>query len=322
MSEFHSAFSDLIEQFIAYRIASGTWNTINYEYYIKRFDTFCAEKYPDMPLSQVMIDDWCSCHPNEMNRSRNTRIRVVTAFIKYLRKRNLAEVEPPQLFASEPHTYIPHSFKEEELRRFFYECDHIQPKTKRLESILPKYICPVLFRLLYSSGIRTTEARQLARKNVDLTHGILDIQRSKGYDQHYVALHPSLTALLQQYDNFIDKIQPNREYFFQAVSGKCFEHGWLETWFRTIWKKANPDIDNVTAYQLRHHYATTNINSWDTDSFEFSDKLLYLAKSMGHRWTHSTLHYYSIVPRLADTIKDASENGFNDIITEVSYEEE
>ena len=255
MSKFHSAFSNLIEQLISYRIASGTWNTINYEYCIKRFDA-----------------------------------------IKYLRKRNLIEVETPALL--------------------------VQPKTKRLKSILSKYICPVLFRLLYSSGIRTTEARQLARKNVDLTHGILDIQRSKGYDQHYVALHPSLTALLQQYDNFIDKIQPNREYFFQIVSGKWFDHSWLETWFRTLWKKANPDIDNVTAYQLRHHYATTNINSWDTDSFEFIDKLLYLAKSMGHRWTQSTLHYYSIVPRLADTIKDASESGFNDIITEVSYEEE
>ncbi|MBO5199873.1 MAG: integrase, partial [Clostridia bacterium] len=193
MSEFHSAFSNLIEQFISYRIASGTWNTINYEYCIKRFDAFCAKNYPNMPLSQEMVDDWCSCHPNEMNRSRNTRIRVITAFIKYLRKRNLTEVETPALLVNEPHTYIPHSFKEEELRRFFYECDHIQPKTKRLESILPKYICPVLFRLLYSSGIRTTEARQLARKNVDITHGILDIQRSKGYDQHYVALHPSIT---------------------------------------------------------------------------------------------------------------------------------
>lgn len=58
-----------------------------------------------------MVDDWCSCHPNEMNRSRNTRIRVITAFIKYLRKRNITEVETPALLVNEPHTYIPHSFK-------------------------------------------------------------------------------------------------------------------------------------------------------------------------------------------------------------------
>lgn len=57
MSEFHLAFSNLIEQFITYRIASGTWNTI--------------------PLSQDMVEDWCICHPNELNRSRNTRIMML-----------------------------------------------------------------------------------------------------------------------------------------------------------------------------------------------------------------------------------------------------
>ena len=48
---------------------------------------------------------------------------------------------------------------------------------------------PVFFRLLYSSGIRTNEARLLLKENVDLRRGILDIQYSKGHDQHYIVLH-------------------------------------------------------------------------------------------------------------------------------------
>lgn len=322
MSVFRSGFADLINQFICYRKASGTWNEINYEYYLQRFDNFCADNFPGSPLIQDMVDEWCIKRETELNRSRNTRIRVLGTFIRYLQKRGLTDVEPATLLTNEPHTYIPHAFTEQELQRFFYECDHIQPKRNWMNSVLPKYVCPVLFRLLYSSGIRTTEARLLRRSNVDLEHGILDIQESKGYDQHYVALHPSVTELLSQYDEFIDKLQPDREYFFQTAKGKYFEHSWLETWFRKLWQKANGNVVSATAYELRHHYATTNINSWDIDSFDFSDKLLYLAKSMGHRWTYSTLHYYSIVPRLADTIKETSENGFNDIIAEVFYEEE
>jgi hypothetical protein len=73
---------------------------------------------------------------------------------------------------------------------------------------------------------------------------------------------------------------------------------------------------------IRHNYAITNINNWAEDTFEFSDKLNYLSKSMGHRWTESTLYYYSIVPRLADTIQEKTEVGFNDIVPEVAYEEE
>ena len=38
---------------------------------------------------------------------------------------------------------------------------------------------PRILWLLYSSGIRTTEARLLMRRSVDFGHGVLDIQKSK-----------------------------------------------------------------------------------------------------------------------------------------------
>ena len=322
MKNYRSGFVDFIEQFIIYRKSSGAWNESNYGYCLLKFDNYCADKYPNSPLTQEMVDQWCEKKGREINRSRNTRIRVVRAFISYLRKRGLTNVEEPPLLTNEPHTYIPHAFTLEELQRFFYECDHIKTAHQDLRAQLSKLVCPVMFRLLYSSGIRTTEARLLRRKDVDLNHGILDIQESKGYDQHYVALHPSMTDLLKRYDKTVERLQPNRDYFFQSPNGKNYEHGWLEQMFRKLWKKANGDNTAATAYELRHNYATTNINSWDNDSFEISDKLNYLAKSMGHRWTSSTLHYYSIVPRLAETIKNASEIGFNDIISEVNYEKE
>ena len=75
------------------------------------------------------------------------------------------------------------------------------------------------------------------------------------------------------------------------------------------------------AYDLRHHYATTNINSWNIDAFEFSDKLNYLSKSMGHRNIESTLYYYSIVPALADIIFEKTSAGMDLILPEVSDDE-
>lgn len=76
------------------------------------------------------------------------------------------------------------------------------------------------------------------------------------------------------------------------------------------------------SYFLRHHYAITNINSWVDDGFEFNDKLHNLSKSMGHRSIESTRYYYSIVPRLADTLREKTETGFNIIVPEVVYDEE
>lgn len=70
-----------------------------------------------------------------------------------------------------------------------------------------------------------------------------------------------------------------------------------------------------------HHYAIVNINRWTNDDFGFSDRLHYLSKSMGHRSIEATRYYYSIVPRLADTLRDKTEDGFNAIVPEVPDDE-
>jgi len=129
-----------------------------------------------------------------------------------------------------------------------------------------------------------------------------------------------MTSLLKQYDTAVKELEPERTYFFESIKGNHYSRDWVEDNFKALWKRANGDVKAV-AYDLRHHYAITNINSWSEDTFEFSDKLHYLSKSMGYRWIKSTLYYYSIVPRLAETLREKTENGFNAIVPEVDYEE-
>lgn len=323
MNPYRSVFSDAIEKFVGYRRAAGSWNN-GYAVNIRLFDHFCADNYPGMPLCQEMVDSWCRKRETENNRSCYTRILVIRAFISYLHGRSLTDIIPPKPPKREKTKYVPHYFSHDELVRFFHECDSIVAYKGRPDCMHRKITVPVFFRLLYSSGIRTTEARLLYREDVDLHHGILNIRQSKGYDQHYVALHQSMTELLMRYDNAADKLQPNRTYFFESLMGKCYSHYWVIDNFNLLWNRANGDNAHATAYDLRHNYASANINSWEGDTFGFSDRLLYLSKSMGHRFTKSILYYYSIVPGMADTIHEKTETGFNSIIPdpEVAYEEE
>lgn len=320
MSTYYSCFRDKIEMFVDYRKASGVWNN-NYEYNLAAFDKFCANQYPfEKDICQEMIDVWCKRKGRELNRSCNTRNRPIRAFIKFLRKRGMTTVEPPQLLKPEPITYVPHAFTEDELSRFFIECDNIV--AENAAQALEKFTCPVLFRLLYSSGIRTTEARFLMRGDVNLLQGVLNIRKSKGYDQHYVALHKSMTDLLIRYDEAVSVLQPNRKFFFESPKGCEYSKEWLTNTFNKLWIKANGTSNKAVPYQLRHHYATTNINSWDgEDGFAFSDKLNYLSKSMGHRHVASTIYYYNISPRLTDILKDKTEPKTNIMIPEMDYEE-
>jgi integrase len=111
---------------------------------------------------------------------------------------------------------------------------------------------------------------------------------------------------------------PDRAYFFPArkKNGGFHTAAWVQRNFNELWRQQNSA--NAVPYELRHNYAIENINGWIDAGFDFSAKLLYLSKSMGHSVIESTKYYYSLVPRLANVL--ASHTDEDETIPEVRYE--
>ena len=226
-------------------------------------------------------------------------------------------VEPPFVLPFIKTGYIPHAFSKEELLRFFDACDSIAGN-RTPEQRMRRITLPVFFRLLYSSGIRTTEARLLRVQDVDLETGMLDIKLSKGYNQHYVVLHDTMLSLMKKYNESINKIFPGRIYFFPSRINSCHTRQWVQVNFQKLWR--NVSSSYATAYELRHNYAIENINKWIGCGMEFNTKFLYLSKSMGHSVFESTKYYYSLVPDLADIIRQNTNISFESIIPNINNE--
>ena len=319
LNKYVSCFAPLIESFLSYRKVSENWRSVTYEPNLLLFDRYCKVGYPDDDApSQKMIDNWCEQRNTESNNSCRARINAVISLVQYARSRGLTTLVPPVAPRTERSIYIPHAFTDEELAKFFNACDNltgIESPASRSRRIT----VPVFFRLLYSSGIRTTEARMLSTDDIDMEHGIINVRKSKGYCQHFIALHDSMTELLRKYDAAIKDIYPLRTYFFPASESKCHTAYWAERNFRECWFKDNKA--HAIPYELRHHYATANINNWVEDGFGFDAKFLYLSKSMGHSVIESTKYYYSLVPRLSDILEDRTNTDFEDIVPEVRHEE-
>lgn len=320
MNKFTSFLAPLMQAYVSYQKASGRWNEASYEPNLVLFDRYCKRKHPKASLlTQEMADEWCRKRDTETNNSCRSRIYVVASFIRYLRKRGKTEIVEPQLPRKERRTYTPHAFTETELENFFRACDSLPSTPCTPQQRSRKITIPVFFRLLYSSGIRTNEARMLHTKDVDLDHGILNIRYSKGHAQHYVALHDSMLALLKKYNAEMQKQYPERTYFFPARGDSLHTRQWVQTNFREMWDKYNGS--HATAYELRHHYATENINHWTDEGFGFEAKLLYLSKSMGHSTLESTKYYYSLVPALTEILEEKTSMDDHNMIPEVEYEE-
>ncbi len=322
MPKFTSFLAPLIQDYMTYQKASGRWNDASYEPNLLLFDRYCQTHYPDATsLSPAMIDAWCGQRETETNNSCRSRIYVVVSFIKFLRTRGKTRVMPPDPPRKESRTYIPHAFTETELTNFFRACDTLPLP---VGSYTPdqrsrRITIPVFFRLLYSSGLRTNEARLLRVEDMDGPHGILNIRYSKGHAQHYVVLHDSMRDLMTRYDTAIRRWYPQRTYFFPARGDSYHTRQWVQTNFRALWDQANPS--QATAYALRHHYAIENINHWTDEGFGFDAKLLYLSKSMGHRTIESTKGYYALVPGLADILEEKTGATFDTIVPEVTDED-
>lgn len=320
MKNYRSVFSSDIEKFIRKRKLAENWND-NYDTNLRIFDNFCADHYPGEFLNQEMINEWCGKRKTEDNGSCHSRIAAVIQFVRFMIDQGY-DLQEPYNPKPRKHNYIPHFFTEDELTKFFDACDSIVLYDRSLTKKIRKIQIPVLFRLLYSTGIRTTEARLLKRCDVDLVNGVLNIQKSKGYDQHYVALHESMTEILIMYDETINKLQPDRTYFFENASGKHYEKTFVSKNFAKMWKAAGL-TGNAIPYEFRHNYVIENIMSWDDDCFLTFDKLLFLQKSLGHRNVSSTLYYFSLAPTMADKLYEKSNDNFNEIVPEVwDYAEE
>jgi integrase len=312
MRELTSQIAPLIREYVSYRQASGRWSD-SYAETMGLFDKHCKTNYPDVKeLTQPMVDDWCVKRETESNNSCRRRIHPISSFILFLQKRDMTAVVIPPMPRFEVATYIPHAFTADELTKFFNACDTLpyrpskQDKSRRLT-------LPVFFRLLYSSGIRTNEARLLRRNEVDLVQGVLNIKYSKGHTQHFVVLHDSMLQLMQLYDTAITGLYSNRTYFFPTGVDSHHTSAWVSTNFKKMWFQSNSAY--AVPYELRHNYAVENINKWTDDGFEFNAKLLYLSKSMGHSSIESTKYYYSLVPRLADILTAHSNE--DEVIPEV-----
>lgn len=320
MRSFQSPIAPLIQSFIRYRKASDHWNESSSEPNLLIFERYCLMNYPCFTeLTQEMVDNWCRQRDTELNESCRVRIGPVVGFVRYLKERGLTDIREPVIPKKERRTYIPHAFTEQELTDFFHECDRLGAYPRNGPVLTRKLTVPVFFRLLYSSGIRTTEARLLRKTDVDLDHGILDIRYSKGRNQHYIVLHDSMLELMLQFDTAIEKIHPNRTYFFPARNDSFHKRSWVRDNFHDIWCRVNKTY--ATAYELRHHYAVENINRWAGIGVTFNDKLLYLSKSMGHTTIESTKYYYSIVPGLSQILSQKTETRFNWIVPEVEDDE-
>lgn len=313
-------FDDMLNFYANYRKSSDFKDVIPKTLY--RFYFISAEHFGDITsLRQEMVDDWLRQKSTESKNSYHARVSPIISFLKFVKEKKWTDITIPKIPKSPQNNAAPHIFTKDELSRFFKACDEQQVSDNSLPKKLNKLAVPVFFRLLYGTGMRPNECRCLAAEGVDLRNGIITIHESKGYRERRIPVHHSLLEILCRYDSAVSMLLPDRRVFFPAFGDKVYSHKWVGDNFHRLWYKYN--TTGAVAYDFRHNFAISNINSWINVESDIHTLMVALSKYMGHRTFASTMYYYSIVPKLADIIENQSEESFNNIVPNLTdYEEE
>ena len=313
-----SPVADALERYIAYCRAAGAMGDTTHQC-LRFFNDYCAKNNSEGKATvEEMVAGWCTKRNSESNSSFNKRIAPIRSFIRYTNRVNQSMLELPEYLPYEKKKFIPHPYTKEELQKLFYAADHLSTGSRYygFQFKVRKLIIPVMLRLLYSTGMRTCELIKLSCKDVDLEYGVINIEKTKGYDQHRIALHQSMWNLLRRYEDEISQLIPNRTAFFPNEFGNFLGRTWITYHFGNIWKQISDEPARV--YDLRSNYAVANINSWKYTEHEWFDKLLYLSRTMGHSCVASTTYYYNLVPLFAEQLYEMTESDISEILPDLS----
>ena len=319
--KYSSVFAAYISGLVATKRASG-YTYESAEYYLHRFDSYCSVHGGSSPFSRDLVIGWAKSKDEEDPGTHRVRMSVVRELGKYMQSLGVSDAFVlPSALHRKMDRYVPHFFTKEELTAFFRACDSLKPHAGMHARHL---VLPVFFRLLYCCGLRTCEARRLRVEDVDLPRGTIDIIGSKRHSSRRMPIPEDLLGLFRTYDARVSAIYPGRIYFFPTTRSECYRRSSISVVFRAIWKDAglvHRFGNKPRAYDLRHHFALSNLNRWIASGVDVSSRVAHLSRYMGHSCIESTDYYLHLVPEFFQTFSEKVRTT-EAVLPEVDYEQQ
>ena len=147
-----------------------------------------------------------------------------------------------------------------------------------------------LLMVIYSAGLRVSEALNLKIKDIDSQRMQIQVRNAKGGKDRHSLLSESLLPLLREY---FQLYQP-KEYLFEGERGGAYSARSAQSVLRQAVSKTNIR-KRVTLHTLRHSFAT-HLLEGGTD-------LRYIQTLLGHNSSKTTEIYTHVSTKALGEIK-------------------
>lgn len=309
---FVSQFASSMEEFIRFRCSLG-YKRITYETDLLRLDKFIAEHFPnENSITKDLVMTWIEALPTSANA------RIVRLFAQYLVNIGTDAFILPANFVVCKNKAVPYILSDDELNRLFRSIDKLSSMQRicRIENAVP-----VMFRLIYTCGLRPAEGITIKREKVSESTGRILITATKKNRERTVIMSDDMNAYMEKYLSVWELSHGDNPYLFPHGDG-CITYHQARDYFRSCWRDANPNVElcalpKLCIYDLRHRFATENIMRWTEQKMNIPALLPYLKTYMGHANITGTEYYLHLMPERISIYQEAVWNDLTKLIPEV-----
>lgn len=310
---FISAFAGEIGVFLDYRQATGI--CIDQDIlYLKKLDAFLEDnKIPLIGFGPEVSTSWRSRCDRESGHGHYMRINFTKRFFEFLFVKGykvalLRDVRPPKS------NFVPHIYTDDEIDRYFQAVDAYDSPGNPKNKIQ----LTVLFRLLYSCGLRVTETLMIRIKDVDIEEGIIRLRVTKGSKERYAVLSESMHALLKEYADKTFYLLGKDDFIFSNRKGSALRRDWLEeVHSRLLCMAGIPSASAAGStkrlHDWRHTHAVGAFKQMVERGHDMYVALPILSAYMGHASITATERYLRLAVNLYPYLQEKFNTTLEDV---------
>jgi len=277
---------------------------------LSRLDTLLAMHRIRKPaeLKTHHIHEWLG----QMRCNKDVQLKhisVLKRFVDYLMSVGVVSNNPVISVLQEHGTICQKKFRpliltEKQIVSIIEESKTLPPN--HLFTLRPQ-VCHTLLTLIYTLGLRNSEARNLRFCDVDMRKNTLYIEATKFYKSRLLPFGPHVCRCLQKYISVRRKLfspVKDDDPLFVTYRRYPISESVLCTVLKLLAKRMLPPSSQLPrVHDLRHNFAVHRLLKWYQNDDDVQSKLILLSTFMGHAEISSTEVYLTIT---LDLLKEAN----------------
>jgi integrase len=265
---------------------------------LKEFDDFAnTDSLDDPRITEEFIQKWRSTRVADCDSTLYTKYSVWSQLTTMM-SRNGCACFIPRLPKQPKRDFTPYIFTGEQIKAIFEACDNYRLYDTRMGTAL--IAMPAMLRLLYSTGIRISEALSIKNKDIRLKEHVIYLRKTKNGSERVVPVCDTLAIVLAQYVTYRNRMPvkgldaPDYPLFVKS-DGTVFNANTVYQHFKKLLAQCGiPHIGNhhgPRVHDLRHTSAVHALVRMANAGMDLYTCLPVLSAFLGHHSLSATEQY-------------------------------